>query len=371
MSSRDRPLLGSDVGLLFYGEPLIAEAGYSFICLMCKCMLSDEQKLAQHVDGDLHRARAINAMAAGALCQPITHQDVRFECLRYIKTCVENAFVRTPEFMVACISACQSRIAKSIVQSPTLNLIVLRLFAPQWPKGEPQPPRRPQETSDGTEWSAMARGCEVRDAPGKGKGVFALRPLPRGHVVGVYLGEPLSQRAKNLRHGTKYGSGDTVHDLLWPEGTVRPDDMTADLSDPPVASAAADVKAAEEERCERLGRLSRDDGAPIGGANNYGSYVFTLLPGTVLFDETRVAYLDAEDPNLSSWVRYINNAPYGSEACNCCARVDGLRQRVWIETRRRVEADEELSFFYRGSSQDVGWLQRLVVGVGERLRGVS
>ena len=34
-----------------------------------------------------------------------------------------------------------------------------------------------------------------------------------------------------------------------------------------------------------------------------------------------MAYIDAEDPSKSSWVRYVNNAPLGSFECNLITRV--------------------------------------------------
>ena len=53
-----------------------------------------------------------------------------------------------------------------------------------------------------------------------------------------------------------------------------------------VAAAAA----AKAERAARLGLLTAEEGAPIGGANNGGAYVFTLLPDHVHYPDSRVAF---------------------------------------------------------------------------------
>lgn len=83
------------------------------------------------------------------------------------------------------------------------------------------------------------------------------------------------------------------------------------------------------------GIRSESDGAPIGGPDNHASYSFALLldvhsqqfPGRVLF-------VDAENPTLSSWARYINHASDKLTQCNVEPKVDALKALVWFEARR-------------------------------------
>ena len=56
----------------------------------------------------------------------------------------------------------------------------------------------------------------------------------------------------------------------------------------------------------RLNKLTAEEGAPMGGADNGGGYTFSLLPdsASAIFPG-RVAFIDAEDPHRSNWARYI------------------------------------------------------------------
>jgi len=60
----------------------------------------------------------------------------------------------------------------------------------------------------------------------------------------------------------------------------------------------------------------------------------------------RVAYIDGEDPNRSSWCRYINHARTGTSGCNLAPKCDGLRALVWFEASRPIASGEELQFDY-------------------------
>ena len=85
------------------------------------------------------------------------------------------------------------------------------------------------------------------------------------------------------------------------------------------------------------------------GALNGGSYALLLLPD--MPESARglpgvVAWIDAEDPNLSSWCRFINHADTAETGCNCELRVDGWRRLVWIETCRDIANGEEILFHY-------------------------
>ena len=71
-----------------------------------------------------------------------------------------------------------------------------------------------------------------------------------------------------------------------------------------------------------------------------------LLPAHVPYPDDRIAYIDAEDPNLSSWCRYVNHARADSSPCNVIKHVDGMRGLVWLATRREVRRGEELQYDY-------------------------
>jgi len=87
----------------------------------------------------------------------------------------------------------------------------------------------------------------------------------------------------------------------------------------------------------------------MGGADNGGGYTFCLLPdsASVIFPG-RVAFIDAEDPHRSNWARYINHAPEDAQLCNTEPHVDALRQLVWLQARRTIQAGEEICFDYGG-----------------------
>ena len=65
-----------------------------------------------------------------------------------------------------------------------------------------------------------------------------------------------------------------------------------------------------------------------GAPPRLGQYSVQLLTDRVRFPRDRIAYVDAEDPNLSSWARYANNAPIDSPACNCVLKIDAHRSRA-------------------------------------------
>ena len=50
---------------------------------------------------------------------------------------------------------------------------------------------------------APAGALEVRDAPGRGRGVFAAAPLPEGAFLGTYGGDVLDAEAFAARYGAK------------------------------------------------------------------------------------------------------------------------------------------------------------------------
>ena len=190
-----------------------------------------------------------------------------------------------------------------------------------WPEGAPAPPANAAEALDAEgRWGAAACGIEVMQCADvrKGNGAFATREIAEGSVVGVYWGEPLTQREYYCRHGWKSG-------------------MRLQLS--------AEEVAAQAERRERLAAVQSL--AAAGGAQNGGSYCFQILPdtpeGSKGFGDV-IAFVDAEDPGRSSWCRYINHMTEDSADCNLEAKIDARARLVWFQSRRLIRPGEELSF---------------------------
>ncbi len=116
----------------------------------------------------------------------------------------------------------------------------------------------------------MARKLfEVRDSPIHGKGVFAIRPIPRGTTIVEYTGERIS----------------------WDEADRR-----------------------EEEK---------DDGDTH----------------TMLFTVSKKVVIDAT--RRGSDARYVNHSCWG----NCRTFID--KDRVYIESRRNIQPEEELFYDYK------------------------
>ena len=207
----------------------------------------------------------------------------------------------------------------------------LQSSADPWPT-ELEPPPTAEDVAtmldaDGR-FGAAARGVTIRscDDERKGMGAFATRQITAGQVVGMYWGEQLTAREHSLRHGWRL------------EQVVR--------------NPTAGEKASLREREVRLAALT--SGVPVShagvGARNGSAYAFSLfgedvkaalgsamLPG-------RIAYIDCEDPDLSTWCRYVNHAPEGAPSCNCVARCDAINCWVWLEASRDIDVGEELSF---------------------------
>lgn len=157
-----------------------------------------------------------------------------------------------------------------------------------------------------------ARGAVVRACvgqPAKGDGVFATRWLRKGELVGLYTGEHLTYREFWSRHGGGFDGDDDC-----------------------------DKGAAEG---------SSANGAVV---TPFGKYTFRLPPyamGRTAHGE-RVFCVDAQDPSLSSWTRYLNHAPGDSHACNVAPRVD-VRGAIWFVVQaERIEPGSELCFDYGG-----------------------
>ena len=86
---------------------------------------------------------------------------------------------------------------------------------------------------------------------------------------------------------------------------------------------------------------------------NGGSYVVCLaheqhVEWAAREEPTRPMYIDAEDPNRSSWARYVNHAD-GSDSlsCNCELRTAAEPEpRAWLVATRDIASGEELHFDY-------------------------
>jgi len=219
------------------------------------------------------------------------------------------------------------------VDEDVLAFVHLRLEqqAEPWPAHLAAPASTAEVVDPDGRWSATACGVEIRlctDEPTKGMGAYATRPLRAGTVVGVYWGERLTMREHALRHG-------------WRSGVAVEAPSRAD-------------KRALAARTSRLGALSV--GAPMGpggrGEANGSAYCFSLFSddvkaaiGSTLIPQL-YAYIDGEDPDRSSWCRYINHAKPSTEVCNLVSKVDGLRGLVWFEASRDIAKGDELGFDY-------------------------
>ena len=176
-----------------------------------------------------------------------------------------------------------------------------------------------------------ARGVEVRRCadPSIGQGVFATRTLRRGELVGVYLGERLTFNSWWLRHGAER---DATGCLLG-----AADDGSA---------VAMRDRAAAAERYARLERLP-EGARPIGGANNAGAYVFKLPHDCRARVGGEPVYcIDAEDPNRSSWCRFINHAPSDDRHCNVAVHLDEHANVWFVVSAESIPRGSELRFDY-------------------------
>jgi hypothetical protein len=195
-----------------------------------------------------------------------------------------------------------------------------------WPHKLYGPPPNAAEILDPDgPWGATSCGVEVReckDQPSKGMGVFAIRPMRRGDIVGIYHGEVLTEREWLVRHAS------TRADQV----------LLKTLSKGPLASVLD--RATREERRARLESLPARL-RPCGGVDNHGAYCFYVAPKE---PDGPPVYIDAEDSSRSSWCRFINHAP--SDAANVQPRVEAESRLIWFVATRDVERAAELRFDY-------------------------
>ena len=233
-----------------------------------------------------------------------------------------SASERSHRTLCAAVATVEEEVDEEVLTYVDMRL---RAAAHEWPTDVPPPDSAAEALDANGYWGAAARGAEIRlceDDPAKGMGAFATRSIQAGEVVGVYWGEQLTQRQHALRHG-------------WRTKIKAPMPTRAE-------------RQAAAERKDRLAAL--EAGAPIRGAANGSAYCFSLFSdelkaslGSTLLPR-RIAFIDSEDPKLSSWTRYINHSPGDSPACNLESKTDGLRCLVWFEAHRDIAAGEELTF---------------------------
>ena len=202
--------------------------------------------------------------------------------------------------------------------------------ADEWPEDAPgPPPTSSEEALDPSGlWAMAARGVEVKPCAEacKGQGAFATRDIAAGAFVGLYWGERLTSREYAVRHGWRNGELPTK---------LRPEEIAAD-----------------DERRARLASLTPEQGAPMGGVDNGGSYIFAVLMAACEPEALppglgrRPIYVDAEDGTRSGWSRYINHAHFETSSCNLEPRTCPLRALVWFVARRDIQVGEELCFSY-------------------------
>jgi hypothetical protein len=155
--------------------------------------------------------------------------------------------------------------------------------------------------------AAADHGVRIAASPGKGMGAFATRVFEQWEVIGDYTGELIT----HAQHEARYAGGDmTADDLAWLES-----------------------------------RQAR-------GVSANGDYVLRI------HDDL---YVDAEDPAVSSWCRFINHDARPNLAMKVLPKGIGGAPRVWFVAMRDVAEGEELSYDYgpefwrEEDGVDVGW----------------
>mmetsp|Transcript_825 Transcript_825/g.2268 ORF Transcript_825/g.2268 Transcript_825/m.2268 type:complete len:324 (-) Transcript_825:11-982(-) len=265
---------------------------------------------------------SLNSMSAAELTSTARKYDTTGVLLK-------SPLLKNPDVLRLALHDFLSAVDEESTDDPDTVDAWLSVNASPWPADEPRPPPQgvAQALAADGPWGAAACGVEVRlcrDDPGKGRGAFATREIRGGMVVGVYAGEELTQREHAIRHDASRGTEKGGPKML-----------------PVHKPLTASERAALSERRQRISLLTADDGAPMGGATNGGSYSFALLPDTTsTIFPGRVAYIDAEDPHRSNWARYVNHAPEESRRCNAEPHIDAVKKLIWLQARRDIAAGE-------------------------------
>ena len=113
----------------------------------------------------------------------------------------------------------------------------------------------------------------------KGLGVYSLRYMCAGECIGLYWGECLTRRQLCVRHG-------------W----YAPRPWQPQLR---LAEAEQEDHDRRRDRLARLIPRHTERGAPIGGSDNDGAYVFEIVERIRKAEPGCVVCIDAEDATRS------------------------------------------------------------------------
>lgn len=155
--------------------------------------------------------------------------------------------------------------------------------------------------------TALADGVFIQASEGRGMGVFAALPIPKGAWFGEYAGEILTKEQVERRY--------------WEDGEMNKDD----------------------ERWIQSRELRNQ-----------------TMTGEYLFDVGNDFYIDGEDLEKSSWGRYLNHASLEEDEKNgtnfCNADVEEIPEnwegdvfippRLFFVALRDIEVGEEICFNY-------------------------
>mmetsp|Transcript_69494 Transcript_69494/g.208608 ORF Transcript_69494/g.208608 Transcript_69494/m.208608 type:complete len:341 (-) Transcript_69494:432-1454(-) len=332
-SDATRPSVTDDevaesMALLCDGDLMVCQLAPhgKWCCFLCRRQAATVEALHAHLRSAEHRSREADARGTGRVVGPPS--PVQQVAQQACRTCTALA-AAAGVGMAACADspACVGA-TRCMVYSYQW------LFADRWRAATPRPASVEEAVRPDGAWGLEACAVEIRRCADekKGSGAFTVRRVREGCTVGVYAGEQLTQHEYELRHGGE---------------------MPADAAD------AAFLRE-RDERMEQLG-----DRAPMGGRYNHGAYIFELFPSYARLPRERIAYVDAEDPERSSWCRFINFAPAGSAECNLKCKVDAHRALIWFEATRDISEDEELHFDYNNGGAH--WIHRCFFGVNRTL----
>lgn len=185
-------------------------------------------------------------------------------------------------------------------------------------------------------WGCAARGVVVQQCNdrAKGMGVFADRSLSAGELVGLYWGERLTRSEYLARHGE---ARDVCGALIG---------RAVDGSGARGSLQAVLDRATAVERQQRLAALAHSK--PTG---KRGAYCFLLPANAIDVVRGEPFYcVDAEDPNRSSWTRFLNHAAKGTVGCNVDKHIS-VSGQIWFVANRDVAPGTELCFEYTGDTQ--------------------
>jgi len=139
---------------------------------------------------------------------------------------------------------------------------------------------------------AADHGVSIAPSPGKGMGAFAAQPWAAGLVVGDYEGEMITKAQFESRY-----------------------------EDEPMTPADEEWLKSRTKR----------------GVSVTGEYIVKV------HDDL---YVDAEDPDVSSWCRFINHDARPNLALKVLPKGIGGKPRVWFTAKRSVAEGDELCFDY-------------------------